>query len=197
VFLAVEGPNGVGKSTIVAALVTQLEQRLPIGIAVLATKEPSTSPLGMAARSMEGELTGLALAMACAADRLHHVKAAILPARQRGAWVITDRYVPSSLVLQRLDGLTLDAIWALNQTAPAPDLTIYLEDDPATISRRLAARDQRSRLEHSAREGQELQLYRDARAFLDQRDWRQHIADGRGRTPAAIAAALAELVTAG
>jgi thymidylate kinase len=48
--------------------------------AVLATREPSDSPLGRAARAMESELSGVAPAMACAADRLHHVQTEIAPA---------------------------------------------------------------------------------------------------------------------
>jgi len=191
VFLAVEGPNGVGKSTVVASLVTVLGVALGEDTAVVATREPSGSLLGQAARAMESELSGAALAMACAADRLHHVKTEIEPALARGAWVVTDRYVPSSLVLQRLDGMDTASIWALNETAPPPDLTVYLLDAPEIIAARLASRTPRSRLEATATPALELALYADAQQFLAGHGWNQLAIHAHGRTPGDIAAEIA------
>jgi dTMP kinase len=189
-FLAVEGPNGVGKSTVVAALVTALRGALGAQTPVLATGEPSGSPLGRAARAMEPELSGVALAMACAADRLHHVETEIEPALARGAWVVSDRYVPSSLVLQRLDGMDLASIWALNETALRPDLTIYLLDAPEIIAARLATRRRRSRLEGSATPALELAFYAEAQRFLAGQGWNQLVVHSRGRSPQDIAAEI-------
>lgn len=190
-FLAVEGPNGVGKSTVVASLVTVLGTALGAETAVVATREPSDSPLGRAARAMESELSGVALAMACAADRLHHVQTEIAPALARGAWVVTDRYVPSSLVLQRLDGMDTASIWALNETALRPDLTVYLLDAPETIAARLATRTRHPRLETTATPELELELYADAQQFLAGHGWNQLAIHANGRSPQDIAAEIA------
>lgn len=195
-FLTVEGPNGVGKSTVVAALVTALRGALGAQTPVLATAEPSGSPLGRAARTMESELFGLALAMACAADRLHHVETEIEPALARGAWVVSDRYVPSSLVLQRLDGIETRSIWALNETALRPDLTVYLRDSPEIIAARLATRPRRSRLEGSATPALELAFYAEAQHVLAGQGWNQLVVHGRRRSAQDIAAEIVDAALA-
>ncbi len=64
-----------------------------------------------------------------------------------------------------------------------PATVIYLEDDAATIRGRLGQRATLSRLEASGSPERELTLYRDAKAFLDEQEWKQHIIDCAGRTP--------------
>lgn len=184
-FLVLEGPNGVGKSTVAQALAGCLRDRHIED--VLVTREPSDSLLGRLIRQIEEDLVGEALAHACVADRLDHYAREIAPRQEAGGWVICDRYVPSSLVLQRLDGLELDRIWALNQTVTPPDLTIYLADEPATLRNRLAARDQLSRLEKSGSPQRELELYDDARRYLDARGWRSAVIRCEGHSPAQVA----------
>ena len=177
-FVVLEGPNGVGKSTIAEAVAEALRARGDHEIVV--TREPSDSPLGHLIRNMEHELAGEALCHACVADRLHHYAVGIAPVRAGGGWIICDRYVPSSLVLQRLDGLELERIWTLNEAAAPPDLTIYLADDPATLQARLATREQLSRLEKTGGPARELELYRAARRYLDTKGWRSVEVDCRG-----------------
>jgi len=185
-FIVIEGPNAVGKTTVAEALTTALRSERFTG-EVLSTAEPTPSPLGVAIRDMEVDLPPEALAMACAADRVDHVAREIEPALGRGAWVVCDRYVPSSLVLQRLDGLDVEAIWALNRGVRQPDLTVYLDDDPRTISKRLDARGRRIRFEARWSSEAELAFYREAWDFLAARSWRQLQVDCRGQTPADIA----------
>lgn len=139
---------------------------------------------------MESELSGVAMAMACAADRLHHVQTEIAPALARGAWVVTDRYVPSSLVLQRLDGMDIASIWALNETALRPDLTVYLLDAPETIAARLATRTRHPRLEATATPVVELSVYADAQQFLARHGFNQLTIHAHGRSPEDIAAEI-------
>lgn len=191
-FVVVEGPNGVGKSTAVLAAARLLEShhQLPVHT----TKEPSATALGDAIRALEGSVPPRALALACAADRLDHVAREIEPALARGACVLSDRYLPSSLVLQRLDGLDVEFIWAINAGVRTPDLTVYLDDEEETISRRLADRARRSRFECSGAVERERTLYRDAREFLDARAWSQATIDCRGLSAAAVGAELARLV---
>jgi dTMP kinase len=121
-FVAVEGPNGVGKSTVAAALAAALGGS---GREVLLTAEPTRTALGELVRALESELEPRALALACAADRYHHLTSEVLPALRRGAWVVTDRYVQSSLVLQRLDGLDLAEVWQYNKHVTVPTLSVY------------------------------------------------------------------------
>jgi dTMP kinase len=192
VFVAIEGPNGVGKSTVVAAAAQLLEREM--GMRVHVTKEPSSTALGAAIRSLEPTLPAQALALACAADRLDHLAREVEPALAAGATVLSDRYVPSSLVLQRLDGLELEEIWALNKSARTPTLTVYLDDEAATIDGRLAARDAGARFEAAGAAAREIAFYRDARAFLDTHGWAQAVVDCRGRPPDDIARELAVLI---
>jgi dTMP kinase len=126
-FIAIEGPNAVGKTTIADLLADQLAAIGDIGVHL--TSEPSRTPLGQLLRRQEGLLHGRALALALAADRAAHVETEIIPQFDDGRHVITARYVPSSLVLQRIDGLDLDEIWSYNRYV-LPATVIYLEDDP-------------------------------------------------------------------
>jgi dTMP kinase len=168
-FIVIEGPNGTGKTTITAALAERLRrhQQPPIEV----TREPSDTALGMAIRQLESSMPPLALALACAADRHDHLTRTIDPALAAGAMVLCDRFLPSSLVLQRLDGLSLEEIWQLNNGARTPDMVIYLEASPETLKERLEKRQRHSRFEESTPSEVEIAYYRDARAFLAQRGW--------------------------
>lgn len=70
-FVVIEGPSGIGKSTVVAMLRDELTNR---GFPVLATKEPSDSALGKLARQGTDEYRGVVLACLVAADRYYHVE---------------------------------------------------------------------------------------------------------------------------
>jgi dTMP kinase len=63
--------------------------------------------------------------------------------------VISDRYVPSSLVMQRFDGIDPAFLWQLNAEARRPDLAVILEADPDIISERLADRGPHNRFQLS------------------------------------------------
>jgi dTMP kinase len=188
-FVVIEGPNGVGKTAVVEALIGTLETALPCE--VHRTAEPSSSRLGEAIREMEATMPPEALALSCAADRFDHVAREIAPRLEAGGWVVCDRYVPSSLVLQRLDGLDPEQIWQLNKAVLQPDLTVYLEDDPATISRRLDERGRHSRFETKGAPEVELEYYTEAREFLAQQGWKQTVVDCRSLTPTEVADEIA------
>ena len=185
--IAIEGPNAVGKTTVTGRLAAALRAR---GTVVHMTTEPSATALGRLVRSAESYLTGRALALAVAADRYAHLESEITPALGAGKVVITDRYVQSSLVLQRLDGITLAEIWSYNAHVAVPGMSVYLEDDPEVIAARLMQRPALSRLEAQGSPARELSLYRDAFRFLARRGWPQARIDCRGLDPEGVAAEI-------
>ena len=131
-FIALEGGEGVGKSTQVRALAEALEQR---GIDVLVTREPGGSE--GAERIRELLLTGSddrwgarAEALLFAAARTDHVENTIRPALARGQWVLSDRFIDSSLAYQGgAGGLGIAAVRAINAFGIGdsfPDRTLIL-----------------------------------------------------------------------
>ena len=104
-----------------------------------------------------------------------------------GKTVIGDRYVPSSLVLQRIDGMSLEEVWQYNKYLPADDMTFYLDEDAAVIQRRVDSRGKRrSRLELEGSAERELLLYREALTFLKDKLWRQTLIACKRRSPEEI-----------
>lgn len=179
--IVVEGPNGVGKSTLAALLAEAV--RTDYNVDVVSLSQPSDTPFGRLVRSGEAHLMGHALAMAVAADRLTQFETTVKPALDRDAWVILDRHTPSSLVLQAIDGLTLPDIWFYNQWVPAPDLVLYLENAANVILERLAERGKLSRLEKIGSPQRELDLYAEARTFLGDQNWPQQVINSQGMSP--------------
>jgi dTMP kinase len=136
-FVAIDGPSGIGKSTLTGLLANRLTAH---GCSVMATKEPTATPLGSLARFGTDDYRGLTLACLVAADRYQHLEHEIRPALQAGRLVLCDRYLASSLVLQRLDGVSPEFIWQLNQHADQPDLCIILSGDASCARERAEKR---------------------------------------------------------
>lgn len=143
-FITFEGGDGAGKTTQAALLAEWCEGR---GREVVRTREPGGTPLGAEIRRLVlhgGEVDPRAEALLYAADRAQHVAHVVRPALDRGAVVVQDRYIDSSLayqgagrVLASEDVLGLST-WATQDLWP--DLTVLLDADTATAARRRAAR---------------------------------------------------------
>ena len=159
-FVSFEGADGSGKSTQAELLRAALAAE---GRDVVLTREPGGTELGEAVRTLvlDGPVMGAwAEATLFAASRAEHVEEVIRPALERGADVVCDRYVDSSLAYQGIArGLGIDAVLELNLAVTGgllPDVTFLLLLDPAVATGRQADPD---RLE---REGAELQARVDA-----------------------------------
>ena len=148
-FLVLEGIDGCGKTTQLRQLADWLPGSglMPDGATLHLTREPGGTPLGRALRELllhppdevapcpEAEL------LMYAADRAQHVQRRILPALERGDWVLSDRFSGSTLAYQGDGrGLERELILDLERIATAglvPDVTLWL-DLPleASIARR-------------------------------------------------------------
>jgi len=146
--IAFEGGEGSGKTTQARLISIWLRE---LGYDVVTTHEPGATKVGMRLRALllDTAHTGMspkAEALMYAADRAEHVASVISPALDRGAIVITDRYVDSSLAYQGAGrNLPVEEIARFNWWATGgrvPDLTILLDMDPiAGLSRRTRSAD--------------------------------------------------------
>ena len=146
IFIAVEGGEGSGKSSLVRELRTEF------GRTILVTREPGGSPYGETIRNaaIKDPLakwappeTTLCLMFAARFDHIHNL---ILPSLDEGKPVITDRFDGSSYAYQiySQSGGSLEKLfWGLrSHLAVVPDLYIFVDVDPVTGLRRVADRNQ-------------------------------------------------------
>ena len=144
-FVTLEGGEGVGKSTQLKALAAALRAR---GLEVVETREPGGSPGAEAIRSLllhDHHWTPEAEALLFAAARADHVARTIKPALERGAWVLCDRFVDSSIAYQGgAGGLGFDAVRRLHEAGShgfLPDRTFLLQLPEAEAANRAGSRD--------------------------------------------------------
>ncbi|MFD6140622.1 dTMP kinase [Promicromonospora sp. NPDC060271] len=159
-FISFEGGEGVGKSTQSRLLGDWLADLT--GREVVLTFEPGGTALGKELRAavMHGQDMGpRAEALIYAADRAHHVETVVRPALGRGAVVITDRYLDSSVAYQS-GGRDLPShevehlsLWAAKGLRP--DITILLDLEPGAAAARRAGADGKGALDRLERAGLE------------------------------------------
>jgi dTMP kinase len=146
-FISLEGGEGVGKSTQLTALAEALRRR---GLEVVETREPGGSPGAEAIRRLlleggDDRWTPEAEALLFAAARADHVARTIRPALERGAWVLSDRFLDSSLAYQgAAAGVGVDTVRRLHWFGShgfLPDRTLLLALSPEAVAARLSVRD--------------------------------------------------------
>ncbi|MFI6644417.1 dTMP kinase [Streptomyces sp. NPDC050504] len=141
-FIALEGGDGAGKSTQVEALAEWIRAK---GHEVVVTREPGATPVGKRLRSIlldvsSAGLSNRAEALLYAADRAEHVDSVVRPALERGAIVISDRYIDSSVAYQGAGrDLSPTEIARISRWATSglvPHLTVLLDVSPETARER-------------------------------------------------------------
>jgi dTMP kinase len=142
-FVSFEGGDGSGKTTQARLLGQWLGE--VTGREVVLTREPGGTPLGAEVRRLvlHGDhVDARAEALLYAADRAHHVATLVRPALGRGAVVLTDRYLDSSVAYQA-GGRELSeedverlSLWATHGLLP--DVTVLLDVDPEISAARLS-----------------------------------------------------------
>ncbi len=151
--ISFEGLDGAGKTTQIQLLEQWLNEQQ---ITYLRTREPGGTPLGVEIRRLlfhhpELVITPLAEAFLFQADRAQHFSTLVLPALATGTHVITDRCFDSSIAYQGVArGVGVELVSHLSMLATqdhVPDLTIFLDLDPAIVHERTDGRIEHSRFD--------------------------------------------------
>lgn len=154
-FVTLEGIEGAGKSTQMAALADLLRAR---GLDVIETREPGGSPVAERLRALlldtasagMGETAELLLMFAARAE---HLEKTIRPALEAGTWVLCDRFTDATYAYQGggrgLPTTQIEALESLVQGELRPDLTLYLDVPPEVGHARISDR-AHDRLEQEA-----------------------------------------------
>jgi dTMP kinase len=152
-FITIEGGEGVGKSTNIHCIEEFLRAQ---SIAFIKTREPGGTPLAEELRDLllspreeiVEEKTELLLMFAA---RAQHLQQVIMPALQRGEWVVCDRFTDATYAYQgggrKLSLSTIATLETLVQGELQPDLTLLLDVDVSTGLARIGNRDHIDRFE--------------------------------------------------
>ena len=171
-FIAFEGIDGSGKTTQAGLLAETLEGR---GLRVTLTREPGGTVLGERIRRLvlDGEPGHLSLAAEAnlfAAARAELVERVVRPSLAAGRWVVTDRFLDSSLAYQgAARGLGIDRVLDINEAAVAgclPDLSLVIDTPVGAAAWRRSAASDRIEAEGAGFQGRVAEGYHElARRF--------------------------------
>ncbi len=164
-FIAVDGPSGVGKTSLIQHIQCELDK---CGIKVYCTREPTDTNYGDFVRTSAEILDKESLTCLVASDRYFHLENDIIPRLKNGEIVITDRYILSSLVFQCMDGVTTDFILSVNEKIIQPDVQIVVTADAEIIQNRLSTRGiELVRFERGRRTNEEIRFLREGIKILN------------------------------
>ncbi|MFI5047387.1 MAG: dTMP kinase [Acidimicrobiia bacterium] len=194
-FVVVEGGDGSGKTTQVGRLADALRAR---GHVVCTTFEPGATAAGAVLRDVllhgRDPVSSVAEALLMAADRAQHVAEVVAPALARGEWVVSDRFLASSLVYQGVvRGLGVEVIRGMNEAATAgvrPDLVVVLDVPESQARARRDGTPDRLEAEEGTFHAQVAAAYRD---LAPSEGW--VLVDGTG-APDAVAERVVAVVDA-
>ncbi|HET7367445.1 MAG TPA: dTMP kinase [Gaiella sp.] len=179
-FVSFEGLDGCGKTTQARLLAEALTAE---GVDVLLTREPGGTPLGEQVRELvlHGDhVAPWAEVALYAASRAQHVAEVIRPALERGATVVCDRYLDTSVAYQGAGrGLGVDFVLDLNLRVVdglLPDVTVLVEIDPDTALARVGEKRDRIERADAAFWPLVVEAYRDLAARFPER---YVVVDGR------------------
>ena len=137
-FIVIEGVDGSGKTTVVALLNRILKEK---GFKVITTGEPTKGPIGKIIRNYienEKERDLIIEALLFAADRRWHIKNVILPGLNKSNYVISDRYIYSSIAYQTVDSnISEEFIYMINKEVIKPDYAFFIDITPEKALKRL------------------------------------------------------------
>jgi dTMP kinase len=155
-FIVVEGLEGAGKSSVIAALKALLEQN---SLTVVSTREPGGTPMAEAIRAcvkkdwQDEHVTQQTELLLMYAARSQLVENVIRPALNRGDWVLADRHDLSSVAYQGGGrGVPLATLSILREMTLGeffPDFTLYLDIEPAIGLSRARGRGELDRIEQA------------------------------------------------
>jgi len=141
-FITLEGMDGAGKSTHIPTIINLLETR---GIEVVSTREPGGTSLGEKLRSLllHEEMHPETETLLMFAARKEHIAKVIVPALERGAYVLSDRFTDATYAYQcGAKGVNFNKVAQLEnwvQDGLQPDLTILFDVPVAVSMQRLAS----------------------------------------------------------
>lgn len=152
-FITFEGSEGVGKSTNILLVKEHLEAK---NIDLLLTREPGGTPLaenirGLLLNKSAEDIDETCELLMVFAARAQHLNTVIVPALNKGQWVICDRFTDSTYAYQGggrgLDKNLISELEKVVQQGLVPDLTFYLDIDVSLGLSRVAARAELDRFE--------------------------------------------------
>lgn len=151
IFITLEGPDGSGKTTALQEIVKKLPEYT--NKQIFATREPGGSPIAEKIREIildtaHTEMDARTEALLYAASRRQHLVEKVIPALEKGAVILCDRFVDSSIAYQGFArGIGESGIFKINEFATEglqPDLTLFL-DIPAEVGLERILTNQNSR----------------------------------------------------
>lgn len=143
IFITFEGPEGAGKTTIIQMIAQELEKQQ---VEIVSTREPGGIHISEQIREVilspdNSAMDGRTEALLYAAARRQHLVEKVIPALNRGAIVLCDRFIDSSLAYQGYArGLGMDEVLSINEFAiddMMPTKTYYFDIEPEIGLRRI------------------------------------------------------------